>query len=106
MKGVFGKDASGRIIYECLDVSAAQYLSIRDQVVKNFDITPMEEFVQGFDEMFQSFQRDGLVIEIGWDIWSGLCIVAKTPCANDLLKNIGFFLEKTANIVSDNKNSQ
>jgi hypothetical protein len=93
MKGSLGKDASGRITYDCIEVPAVQYKSICDLIVTRFGITPLGNVIQGLDEMFQDFQKGSSIIGIEWDIWSGLSLVAKTPCSINLLQDIGSFLQ-------------
>jgi len=95
MKEKSGKDATGRTMFELIDCPGIQYSLICDMVMDRFGMIQENFLTEGLDEVFQDFRLGKSIIGIEWDNWLGLCIVAKTSCANDLVHKIGTFLEQS-----------
>jgi len=93
------RDASRRLIIDFYDIDALRYRSITKSVVKQFQLEPAGELIIGLDEMFQEFQKEDLRVGLEWDIWSGFIVVAKTESAEDLVREIGAFIDKYFRIV-------
>ena len=82
------RDSSNRLSLEWPKIQSAQYSEIVQRLVQEFDLVPKGKLIVGFEEAFQDFTKDELVIGLEWDIWSGFIVVAKTSDAEDLARQI------------------
>lgn len=93
------RDASRRMTIDFYEIDAEKYPSITKAIVKQFQLEPAGELIIGLDELFQGFQREGQIVGLEWDHWSGFIVVAKTESAEDLVREIGAFIDKNFRIV-------
>ncbi len=96
--GVLGRDASGRLTYEIYDFPSELYKSKKKELAKKFGLIPFGITIYGLDEAFQTFIKGFKRIGIEWDNWSGFIIVAKNKRSENLVKEIGQYLEETVKV--------
>jgi hypothetical protein len=62
-------------------------------LVDTFSLAPDGELVVGLDEIFRDFRRGDQVVGIEWDVWMEFMVVAKSPSAESLVREIGSWLD-------------
>ncbi|QDT26659.1 hypothetical protein Enr10x_19690 [Gimesia panareensis] len=87
------RNASQQLTIDFYDIDSRRYTAITKSVVRQFQLEPAGELIIGLDEMFQEFQKEDLRVGLEWDIWSGYIVLAKTESAEDLVREIGAFLQ-------------
>ncbi len=48
----------------------------------------------GWDQIFLDYERDGLMLVLGWDNWSGCFIDARTEAADSVVLRIGEYINQ------------
>lgn len=87
------RNASQQLTIDFYDIDSLRYPAITKSVTRQFQLEPAGELIIGLDEMFQEFQQEDLRVGLEWDIWSGYIVVAKTESAEDLVREIGAFIQ-------------
>ena len=96
--GLFCRDFSGRFTYEAHDFPFKDYDSKKKEIAQAFGLLPFSATINGVDESFQTYIKGLKRIGIEWDNWSGLSVVAKSKRAENLVEEIGSYLEETIKI--------
>ena len=92
LNGTFSRDASGRLAFEALRVSAGEYESLCAKIVAAFELFPNTPRIEEIDVLFQDFSRDDELIGLEWDNWSGFRVVALKPTSEQLVQQIAAYL--------------
>ena len=104
--GLFTRDASNRLTYEIYALEIATYLVLCGMIVEHYKLTTTEHLIVGLDEIFQDWQRGDDRIGLDWDIWSGFMVVAKTIGSENLVVEIGDWLELNRDEISKPSNDR
>jgi hypothetical protein len=89
----FWRNASGRLTFDMFRVPADDYRAVRDALIEAFSLAPNSAKVtNGWDIAFQDFRRGEQVVGLEWDNWTGFTVVAKTPDAEPLVKEMAAWL--------------
>jgi hypothetical protein len=88
----YSRDASGRLCFEMFRIPGDMYLALRDELVREFQLVPLGDLIEGFSEVFQDFGRGDEIVGLEWDTWSGFIVVAKTPESESLVHRIRDYL--------------
>jgi hypothetical protein len=88
------RDASARLAFEMFHVSAASYGSICQAIAAKFDLTAYGPLTVGSEVSMQDYQRDGQVVSLEWDIWSGFIVIAKECVSEPLVREIAAWLRQ------------
>ena len=91
--GLLYKDKIGRLTYNLPDYTSEDYGKIKKQIKNNFKLYPYFIEYSDFDDIFQLFFNGLKRISIEWNHWEGFSVVAKNARAENLVKNIGYFIE-------------
>ncbi|MEQ8854122.1 hypothetical protein [Gimesia sp.] len=86
-------DASRRLTIDFYDIDSLRYPTITKSVVRLFQLEPAGELTIGLYEMFQDYQCERQIVGLEWDPWPGYIVVAKTESAEDLVREIGAFIQ-------------
>ncbi len=92
------RDKSDRLVIDFHHINAGMYSKITNEIVAAFGLEAAGEKTVGLDEVFQDFSREGLMLSLEWDNWSGYTIKAKSASAVQLVRQI-------ASYINDNFNS-
>ena len=87
------RDASERLTFDFSKIQIQDYLKVTKKIVKEFNLEPIGELIQGFDEIFQNYKLNNHLIGLEWDNWSGYSVVARSVESENLAKNIAKFIE-------------
>lgn len=89
----FWRNSSGCLTVDQAGIDSAHYHAVCRALADAFSLAPDGELVVGLDEMFRDFRRGDQVVGIEWDVWMEFTVVAKTPSAESLVREIGSWLE-------------
>ena len=98
-RGRFWRDASGRLTFELHRVDAKDYPAVCKLLVREFDLQPWGQLVDGWDVLFREFRARSGLVSIEWDNWTGFTVVAKNEGAEPAVKEMATFLEASPAIV-------
>ena len=62
------------------------------RLVDAFSLVPDGGFLARADQIFCDFRHGGAVVGMDWDNWMEFMVVAKTPAAESLVREIGSWL--------------
>ena len=86
----FRRDTSNRLTFEMSRVAAADYPTVSQAVATAFSLTPdPATFLAGLDLVSMHFRRGDCAVELAWENWTGFMVIAKTPDADLLVREIG-----------------
>jgi len=88
------RDASGRLTFDFFEIKSRKYSKITKFIVSKFELEPSGEFTNSLDALFQNFTKDGFVVGLEWDSWSGYIVTSKTPSSEPLTREIASCIEK------------
>lgn len=91
-KGYFYKTAQDRESYE-IDADSEFVYRLANVLVSRFSFQAEGKPLDGIDVVYWDFTRDGLRLIVGWDIWSGCFVFATTPEGDQVVQEIGQYLE-------------
>lgn len=91
------KDSSDRLTFDFRSIEALMYSKITLDVVSKFRLEVAGTKISDLDVVFQDFKRDGEVVGLEWDIWSGYIVNAKTKSAEPLVREIAGYISAKFN---------
>jgi len=91
------RNASGQLTFDFAEIGCSRYAKVTRYVVSEFDLEPNSEFTNGLDERFQDFKKDGFVVGLEWDCWSGYIVVSQTPVSELMAREIARCIEDKFN---------
>jgi len=97
-KGIFLRDASGRLAYEISNIPSDRYLEIREILVAKFKLIPFGFTINSLEDSWRTYIKGFRRLGIEWDDWSGFIIVAKNKRSEKLVYEMGQFLESNEKI--------
>jgi hypothetical protein len=86
------RNASDRLTLELHNVPANSYRALCKLLQDHFRLRPRGSMVVGMDEAFQTLKRDGKIVSLGWDNWTGFTVVAEDRESEQLVREIGDYL--------------
>ena len=89
----FWRDASGRLTVDQTGIDSTQYPAVCRALADAFSLAPDGDFAVGPDQIFWDCRRGDEVLGMDWDNWMGFTVVAKTPSAESLVREIGLWLD-------------
>ncbi|MEW9702874.1 hypothetical protein [Paenibacillus sp. SI8] len=94
LNGKINKTSNGYNSYEIIDADASFILKIATVVTEKFEFTRTNPII-GLEQVFMDFDKDGIKITTGWDIWSGCFVMTHDKLGDKCIEEIGNYLEKT-----------
>ncbi|MGC4002968.1 MAG: hypothetical protein QM811_07485 [Pirellulales bacterium] len=82
------RDASGRLTIDVEGIASLEYPSVCRRIAEAFALSPAGEPLVGPDELFWTFRRGDLAIDLDWDVWNEFMIVARRAEAESLVTEI------------------
>ena len=89
----FWRDASGRLTVDQAGIDSAQFAALCRALADSFALQPEGDLVVGLDQLFWDFRRGDQIVGMDWDNWMEFMVVAKTPAADSLVREIGAWLD-------------
>ncbi|CAN7762113.1 hypothetical protein [Paenibacillus sp. LjRoot56] len=93
LQGKINKTSKGYNSYEIFDADASFILKIATVVTEKFNFTHTNPII-GLEQVFMDFDKDGIKITIGWDIWSGCFVMAHDKLGDKCIVEIGNYLDE------------
>ena len=97
----FWRDASGRLTFDQTGIESTQYPALCRALADAFSLLPDGDFVVGPDQIFWDFRRGDQIIGMDWDVWMAFMVVAKTPSAEPLVREMGSWLDSKRSKAGD-----
>lgn len=97
MKGCFHQTAQGRTSYEIYEAESDFLLQIAAILKARFGFQATSSPLEGLDVIYWDFVRGEIPITVGWDNWSGCFVFAETEEGDEIVREIGQYLEETLN---------
>jgi len=90
------RDNSNRLTIVFSKIPSILYWWYKRKIIKKFQLSIVSDKIRGIDTIFQTFQsKNGYMINIEWDVWSGFSIVALNKESEKLVNDIlSFMIEK------------
>jgi len=90
------RDNSNRLTIVFSKIPSILYWWYKRKIIKKFQLSTVSDKIRGIDTIFQTFQsKNGDMINIEWDVWSGFSIVALNKESEKLVNDIlSFMIEK------------
>ena len=92
LNGKFYKTAEGNETYDIEHVEAEHIFPVATIIQKTFGFKPLQLPNFGLDSAYLELIKEDIKIIIGWDIWSGLFVMAIDEKGNLAVREIGDFL--------------
>jgi len=92
LKGKFYKTAKGNETFDIEHAEAEHIFPVATLIQKEFGFEPLKLPVFGLDSAYLEMAQEDIRIIVGWDIWSGLFVMASDKKANLAVRKIGEFL--------------
>jgi hypothetical protein len=90
------RDASGRLTFEMIRISAESYREACGGIAAAFQLAQDNAPVtNGWDIVFQDYRRGKQVIGLEWDNWTEFTIVSKTTSSDSLVEEIGAWMSQS-----------
>lgn len=93
LTGCFHKTAQGRESYEIFDADSDFLFQVVAVLESRFNFQAMNKPLDGMDVIYWDFARDEIKVTVGWDIWSGCFVFATTEAGDEIVKEIGQYLD-------------
>jgi len=91
MKGTLHLTSNGLASYEVLDAEYSTVLEIATILENKFTFIPTSHIV-GTEQTYMEFQKEGINVTLGWDIWCGCFLMAHEHSGNPYIQHIGTYL--------------
>ena len=84
------RNSNQRLTIELFDISSKNYSFLSLLIAKKFNLVPLGNLINNFDEIFQTYTDTNKKyrINLEWDNWSGYIIVAKDTENEKLINEI------------------
>lgn len=92
LNGKFYKTAKGNETYDIEHAEAEHIFPVATIIQKTFGFKPLQLPIFGLDSAHLELIKEDIKIMIGWDIWSGLFVMAIDEKGNKAVREIGEFL--------------
>ncbi|MFX1442322.1 MAG: hypothetical protein ACFFHV_02820 [Promethearchaeota archaeon] len=92
LKGKFNKTTEGNETYDIEYAEAEHIFPVATLIQKEFSFEPVQLPIFGLDSVYLEMIKQDIRIIVGWDIWSGLFVMATHKKANSVVRKIGEFL--------------
>lgn len=93
LTGCFHKTAQGRTNYEIFEADSDFLFQIVKLLESCFNFQAVNKPLDGIDVIYWDFARDEIRLTVGWDIWSGCFIFAASEAGDEIVKEIGQYLD-------------
>lgn len=100
-QGEFFETDDGHLSYELEDLEAAMVFPVASRIQRRFGFAPTKP--QAFEPEAELIDliRDGVLIAVGWNDWSGLYVMATDAAGDAWLKEIVADLENAGDELSE-----
>ncbi len=92
--GVLHKTAHDRNSYEIYGADSDFLCKIVQVLEARFGFAALNQPLDGIDCLYWDFARDGIRLTVGWDIWSGCFVFANSAAGDELVREIGQYLDQ------------
>lgn len=92
LQGKMHKTFKGYNSYEIFDADASFIYKIATVVTEKFHFALINS-ITGFEEVFMDFEKGGIMITLGWDIWSGCFVMAHDNAGDKYIEELGKYLD-------------
>ena len=93
LTGCFHKTAQDRTSYEIFEADSDFMFQIVEVLESRFGFHAITIPMDGFDVIYWDFARDAIRVTVGWDVWSGCFVFATTEAGDEIVKEIGQYLD-------------
>ena len=97
VSGKFHKTAKGHLSYDMEELEAYQVFAIATSVQDKFGFKTGKLPGLDPDALYIELIRDSVKILVGWDIWSGLFVMAMDESGDQAIQEIGQYLDEILN---------
>ena len=94
LSGKFHKTAKGHLSYDIEGLEAYKVFPIATALQDKFGFRTGKLPGLDPDELYIELIRDSVIILVGWDIWSGLFVMAMDESGDPVIQEIGQYLEE------------
>jgi len=92
LQGNFSKTAAGHETYDINHAEAEHIFPVATIIEKQFGFKPLQLPILALDSAYIELKRNDIKIIIGWDIWSGLFVMAVDHKGDSIIHEIGEYL--------------
>jgi len=88
------RDASDRLTVGVEGMSSLAYRFVSWKLIRKFGLKKRGDLNKTLDEKFQVYEKDGASISVDWDVWSGFTVTAIDSESENIVNEIGKYLER------------
>jgi hypothetical protein len=103
LTGQFDQAANGRSTYAVVNAKSKFLFVIIDILQMQFGFSQPTQPILGLDQVISEISRGSAKLLLGWDVWSGCYIMANSSENDNVVKEIGEYLDS---ILIDEKYSE
>ena len=85
--------ANGRTSYEIYYANSDIIFEVSDILVAKFGFSQPDRPIVGLDEVITWCRKGDIVLNLGWDNWSGFYMLAQSAEGDTLVQEIGAYLD-------------
>src|SRR5207244_9635227 len=89
--------AEWRDSHEIYEANSDFMFQIVEVLESRFGFQATGNPLDGIDVIYWDFARDGVKLTVGWDIWSGCFVFATTEAGDEIVKEIGQYIDGALN---------
>ena len=94
LKGIIQQTAQGRASYEIYEANSDFLAKLAQVLESHFGFQAIRNPLDGVDVIYWDFARDDIQVTLGWDIWSGCFVFATSEAGDEIIHQIGQYLEQ------------
>ena len=92
LAGSLYKTADGRQSYE-IYLATSEFIFVAAKILhEQFGFSKCHEPFVGLDEVITDCEREGIKLLLGWDIWSGIYLMAASEAGDAIVSEVGLYL--------------
>jgi hypothetical protein len=92
LRGEFYKAANGHVVYSIVNSAPKILPEIGNILVSQFGCTKLDSPIAGLDAVITKCQKGNIELDLGWDNWSDFYILSVSSEGDELVKEIGTYL--------------
>ena len=93
LQGDFHLAANGHKSYEIFYAVPDIIFEVSNILVDRFGFVQTDSPITGFDEVLMRCHKGEIILDLGWDNWSGFYLFAHTAEGDALVQEIGVYLD-------------
>ncbi|MFT3894070.1 MAG: hypothetical protein QM730_20765 [Anaerolineales bacterium] len=92
LEGEFYQAANGHVMYSVFYAAPKILSEVGNILVAKFECTKLDPPLAGLDAVITQCQKGNIELDLGWDNWSGFYILAVSSEGDELVREIGTYL--------------